>query len=512
MDEYRLLLAEDEDIIRQGLRHMIEKMNLRIAVSEARDGVQALEICASGEVDMLLTDISMPRMDGLALIAMLREQGNAMPCIIVSGYSDFEYARRAIRFGVEEYLLKPVERADLRRVLEQAIAEVDEAKRATGEAEAEQPQGHRNQALWTRILVEEHIRLSSEEEAETAQIDPEQSALMLLGMHKPGGTLYADLLKLEAGFCRVLCNYTSPCGYVFHLLCVPKGSAAALQQAYLALERPGETMISVLSAPCSSIQALSSVYRVCVNALNVRLLRRLPCVSAAAAVPAPRLDVPAHYFEQIRHALEHRDDARSAAALHQLLSYLLSIDPMTPEMLIECLQNLELFLLSSQGGQLIRLSPARNRLGSLDYLLSSSDTLESFEEAVLLRIRFISSAAAVSEGSSPIGVVLDYMEKHYMKDISAVYCANLISMNNSYFSTYFKKKTGLSFVNYLQQQRVRKSAELLRTTDLRIYEIALRVGFSDDKYFFKIFKQHYGLTPNEYRALTDEDAAGLTPE
>lgn len=509
MREYRLLLAEDEDIIRHGLRHMIEKMGLGITVREAQDGVQALEICASEEIDLLLTDISMPRMDGLSLIAFLREQGNGMPCVIVSGYSEFEYARKAISFGVEEYLLKPIERADLRRVLEKAVSKLADAGRSP--EEAQQLNSRLHQDFWSRALTEEHIHLSAEEEQLVAQAALPDNALLLLGMYKPGGALYSELLKLESGSGRVLCNYTSPCGYVFHLLCVPGAQAEAFRRAYLSLGGPEEAMLSALCAPCRSIEALPAAYRLCVNCLNARLLRRLPCVNDAIAQSTDRLGIPFHYFELIRDALELHDMARADAALHHLLEYLLGVDGITPELLIDCLQNLELFLLSRQSGQTLHLVPVRSRLGSLDYLLSSSETIDSFEEAVLLRIRFISSASVVSEGGSPIGVVLDYIDKHYMKDLSAVYCANLISMNNSYFSTYFKKKTGMTFINYLQRCRIRKSAELLRTTDLRIYEIAERVGFTDDKYFFKIFRQYFDLTPTEYRSLTDEAAARLSP-
>ena len=103
MNRYHLLLVEDEDIIRQGLYHMIEKMDLNLQVTQASDGVEAMEICTAQRVDILLTDISMPRMDGLSLIASLREQGSDMPCMIISGYSEFDYARRAIRYGVEDY-------------------------------------------------------------------------------------------------------------------------------------------------------------------------------------------------------------------------------------------------------------------------------------------------------------------------------------------------------------------------------------------------------------------------
>ena len=511
MNRYHLLLVEDEDIIRQGLYHMIEKMDLNLQVTQASDGVEAMEICTAQRVDILLTDISMPRMDGLSLIASLREQGSDMPCMIISGYSEFDYARRAIRYGVEDYILKPIERGELRSALEKVVQELEESGKADSipEENERQARARMEHDVWARVFADEHVHLSEEERRLVSRIDFSRDALVLLGMYKPGGALYEALLKLEAQYGRVLCNYRSSGGYLFHLLEVGRGDVPALTRAYTGLEKGDAAMASVLSPACLSLWEVSVSYRMCTNGLNARLIHPIPCVQLAKGGETASHEVPSHYFESLRNALEMREGAHAGAALHQLLEHLLSDPNMTPELLIECMQNLELFLLSSQSGQMIRLIPARSRLSSLDYLLSSSDTMESFEEAVFLRIQFISGILNVNTASSPIGIVLDYIDKHYSQDISAVYCSNLISMNSSYFSTYFKKKTGLSFVNYLHQLRARKSAELLRRTDLRVYEIAQQVGFPDDKYFFKVFKQYYGVTPSEFRNLPDADRERL---
>lgn len=505
MKKYRLLLVEDEDIIRQGLMHMITKMDLNIDVVQASDGVEAIELCAANDIDILLTDISMPRMDGLSLISSLREQGNTLPCIIVSGFGEFEYARRAITYGVENYILKPIERSDLRKTLEKIIGEIVAAAKTIDASAALVQQEHARMQydLWTRILTEGHIRLSEEEQALLSDIDFVQEALLILGMYKTSGSLYEELIKLEAGLAKVLFNYTAANSYIFHLMRVPKDTVSNLQRAYMGLNNVSSTMVSVLSAPCSSLQDLTTAYRQCTNSLNARLIRVLPCVQFTNNHMDANFAVPSYYFQNIRNYLELKDAGHAAKALDQLFVYLRSNTDLTPELLIECLQNLELFLLSCHSGQMIQIVPACNRLTSLDYLLGSSDNLDSFQETVLLRLQFICSVSTSNVPNSPIGIVLDFIENHYKEDISAVYCSNLISMNSSYFSTYFKKKTGLSFVNYLQQFRVRKSAELLRRTDLRVYEIAEQVGFSDEKYFFKIFKQYYSVTPNEFRSITE---------
>ena len=114
----KVFLVEDESVIREGLRDKIpwEQYGYRF-VGEAADGEMALPLIRKARPDLLITDIKMPFMDGLSLSKMVRAEFPKIKIIIISGYDDFEYAREAIQAGVDQYLLKPVTRADLRKVL-----------------------------------------------------------------------------------------------------------------------------------------------------------------------------------------------------------------------------------------------------------------------------------------------------------------------------------------------------------------------------------------------------------
>lgn len=118
MTPYRVIVVEDEKLIRADLVEKIEQDSSQFAViGTAADGAQALALLAALPVDVLFTDIRMPVMDGLALAQAVRTQYPAVQVVIVSGYADFAYAQRAIRLGVEEYLLKPLKRGALVDVL-----------------------------------------------------------------------------------------------------------------------------------------------------------------------------------------------------------------------------------------------------------------------------------------------------------------------------------------------------------------------------------------------------------
>lgn len=100
-----------------------------------------------------------------------------------------------------------------------------------------------------------------------------------------------------------------------------------------------------------------------------------------------------------------------------------------------------------------------------------------------------------------VGFVTRYLEEHYAEDIDLNKAASLVFMNPAYFSSLFKKMTGVSFIHYLQKIRVEESKKLLTNHQLKIYEVAEKAGFSDEKYFFRVFKNTTGLTPNEFRSL-----------
>ena len=123
---YKVILADDETWVAIGLRKLIEKSRLPFqVVAEAANGIQALEEVIDKKPDILITDIRMPGMDGLELLRMIRRAGMDVKVIFVSGYAEFEYARKAIRMGAFDYLLKPVEPDALTEALGRARREIE---------------------------------------------------------------------------------------------------------------------------------------------------------------------------------------------------------------------------------------------------------------------------------------------------------------------------------------------------------------------------------------------------
>lgn len=130
-DAYRIVLCEDEPLLLQSLRNKVEKAGEGYVVSGlAANGEEALALLAEISADVLITDIRMPIMDGMALLRRVHDEGLGVHCILLSGYSDFEYARTAMRLGAVDYLLKPVGEDALRQVLSSLRIRLDAQKSA----------------------------------------------------------------------------------------------------------------------------------------------------------------------------------------------------------------------------------------------------------------------------------------------------------------------------------------------------------------------------------------------
>lgn len=123
---YKLLLVDDEAIIREGIEKMVDWGRLGICLTDScANAIVALDSMMDDMPDILVTDVRMPGMDGLELVERARRLHPQLRCIILSGYDEFDYARKALQFGVIEYLLKPCSQEELESALDRACREVD---------------------------------------------------------------------------------------------------------------------------------------------------------------------------------------------------------------------------------------------------------------------------------------------------------------------------------------------------------------------------------------------------
>ena len=204
---YRVLIVEDEPLMRQYLTENLSLLHAGFTVADtARDGNAALSLLEENEYDLIITDIRMPGMDGLTLVERIRAAGNRVSVIILSGYDEFDYARTALRYGVSEYLLKPLKDNELKETLNRLGAQIE---RRRGEARIRgRPDAGKHLALCRFLL------LRNRRGANTAR--------------RTRGPLYYD------AFCRthrtIGCGRRAGCDPGLSEQCVPRGKRRILQQ------------------------------------------------------------------------------------------------------------------------------------------------------------------------------------------------------------------------------------------------------------------------------------------
>lgn len=208
---YKVVIIDDEPRIRRGIAHCMpwDKMGFVLS-GEASNGVEALDLIRSVRPDLVITDIRMPDMDGLDLISMVHKEGIPSLFIVISGYAEFEYAQRALRFGVADYILKPIDEEQLSQSIHNCLKQLGNrpAKDNTDTEEDEENQKHLIVRKTLKIIENEYMNnLSLANVAERVGVHP--NYLSALFSKSEGTSFGSYLLRLRMQKARDLMDVTS---------------------------------------------------------------------------------------------------------------------------------------------------------------------------------------------------------------------------------------------------------------------------------------------------------------
>ena len=533
----RVFLAEDETIIRETLRDTVPWARCGYTfVGEAGDGEMALPLIQQTRPDVLITDIRMPFMDGLALSKLVLQEFPQMKVIILSGYDDFEYAQTAIGLGVERYLLKPITKSTLMKVLEE-VREKIQGERAQQNYLAQFQQEAQDYEQYARRRFLERVvagQLSVQEIYEQAE-------KLDLDLRAKSYNLALVSAMPESGSASE--SYSEPGarirdGMVAHFLKHPEYILFRWNLtsfAVLLLERQ-ENMESIVNRCIHKVQEL---YHTFGPELNWYV---------AMGTPTQRLSALPGCFEEVsrlwayRHILpeQHILTAQTMSSLtgtgsdHDLSG--LDMNKVSPAMLTGVLQNasaqeipsfvdeythsLEDALESGPFCQYLMLSARftatqfvetlgmeqKEYLGNLSCLgmvgqQISIDDLKRYLSDILLQAIRLRDRVTGSQYKVQLKQAIRYIDEHYRsEDISLNRVAQEVDLSPNYLSAVFSQEMGTTFVEYLTAKRMEKARELLRSSDLRSGEIAAAVGYKDSHYFSFLFKKTQGCTPRDYRS------------
>ncbi|MBR2992979.1 MAG: response regulator [Clostridiales bacterium] len=530
MDNIKVFICEDESIVREGLRDMIpwEKYGFEF-VGDAPDGEMALPMIRKLKPDVIITDITMPFMDGLSLCRIVMGELPNTKIIIISGYSDFEYARKAIELGVEQYLLKPVTRADMIKALEgikQKITEESEQLNYISKYEQEFKKFERfSHRAFFEKLVEGSLSVQDiYEQANELHLNLTANGynLVIFTISDANQSGYADdaanvMESLFNHFMQYPDYILFRCNLLSYAVLI-KGDADDLAQL-------GERCVDMIRQHCEEADPDLEWYAA-VGVPTNRLSGLSRCYSDANRAFAYRHLFPekhiftSEFFKTEQYAPNAKDlDSLDVAKLDPMIirnfvknGTQAEVESFADEYIasIEILENNFLFryylLVSIRVNVELALRETGVEDPDINFLMPSVDMDIATEEIKNRFVEYLKSAItlrdaeAMKRSSDIIDSALRYIDSHYTdEDISLDSVAIASNISANYLSALFSQKVGLSFVEYVTKKRMERARQLLRKTDKRSGEIAGEVGYKDPRYFSFVFKKKHGCTPSQYR-------------
>ena len=513
---YHTMIVDDEPLMRTYLTQSIPAFSTLFDVSAvAKDGLEAVELLKEIPVDVVITDIKMPEMDGLSLAKHIHENYPGITVIIISGFSDFEYAQKAIRYNVKDYLLKPLVDKTLIDLLDTLAARFERERgtarfRMTGTGAKRDPLRHRLLCAFLEGDAERAYRLYAEQQKTGA-------AFM-----RP----FACIAKFQ-----YLYSASAPSALTLHLLldelcpsfgwialCEKDGSVCLLADAHSEMELESElerlyhtllregakSIHEPIDCRCGKI--VTDPFQLSASCDSLKETLLLPLANAQAPFFYSRISQHRHTLNNIEKSRDQlvRDLLESAQGhwYADLKSLCLAFDvPLTGECLWRCAAYI---LAALPAGDAY---PGDGRQRSLEGLAVPCKNAvrpfspDGFADALLAWLRLLFGQAPQDSELSPVILqAKEYIARNYQSNISLSDVAEHCSVSSSYLSDLFHKQLGISYLKYITGMRMEQAAKLLKShPDMRIFEVAAQTGFLSDKHFISVFKKHYGVSPAMYQ-------------
>jgi two-component system response regulator YesN len=486
---HSILLVDDQKIVRDGICKMLQEVGLTFErIYQASCSAKAIEIIDRYAPDIVLLDIVMPGEDGFSVVKYIHEHNIRTGIIIITSYDEFDYAVKAIKYNVSDFLLKPVNKVELY----QAIYTL--SNKQTG--------GTPESKLYYYILLGCYV------DGKAINIDTDQlyhhtglAALadrsirvLVVSSRQSDGQMTQQFERLSAAYKtdhRSIVYYPkSESAFVYIVPDTGESSGDADLIRRIG-EEAGDCAIGVSEA--GSVHDLRRLYReasaACAYALS-HALSHQPVQFSDHDLIRYTIGSAERELEEV---VRGTDESRIAECMDGLFRHLSIL-----EQRIGLIQNEIAALLHRLSTRILAgyaLGTTRAGLadpGSLSLLHLKAQTIAALKN-------LMAQAREAGDIPLPVRKMVNYIEQHYCQDISLTLVANRLDINYYHASSLFNKHTGMNFADFLNRLRLEKAAELLSCSDVRVFDIATKVGFASEKYFFRKFKDYFGLTPIEYR-------------
>lgn len=529
----KVLIVDDEIIIRTGIRTSIdwESMGM-VIVGEASNGKEGFEKILSLEPHIVITDVRMPVMDGLEFTKLLKEERPDIRVVIISGYDDFKYAREALRMGVNEYLLKPIGADELIKIMLDQCEDIRRELDIHNQDKMLKNIFNENlsfmQARFINSIVKGEINELSNilekskelnvdlsgDEYQVIIIDIDDFLLITENLSNKEkdqlkmliGNIAAEILKNDTNSTVCLSEYD----YLLSVINVKDSNRYYLNKIYEEIKdcvkkQQGLTVTIGISNVYQNVNDIPKAYNEALFTLRNKIFKGKDKIINIMDVENTQLISTTNYtFKEEKEIINYLK-IMETDKLNQIF------DEMYQDFIIshtdhEEIKKICLRLITVAMSQLDEMGAYQEKYNGKAFNpyieIEKYETLEDIK--VWMKNIFGTFIEGIQSSKNDkfngiVKVAIQYMDEHYYEDIGVEHIAAITYVTPNYFSRVFKKETGKSFTEWLNNVRVDKAKNLLKDLKFRVYEIADKVGYNDYKIFTHNFKKYAGCTPKEYR-------------
>lgn len=532
---HNILIVDDEQLIRQGLRGRIEYLGIDVdEIFEAENGLMALRLQEEHPIDVVITDIRMPDMDGLELIQEMQKKNNQIKFVVLSGYAEFSYAETAIRLGVKAYLLKPVSNDDLKAAFDKAYKEMEQT-----------------------ASVRQEVQMKKRMDREKQVYQQEKALNALFSSQEAGAVTREQLCKL-CGYDEKM--WAGGAESVLYLAILHINKESFEHQRFRPVDHELvrfmiRNIFEEIQAPCekllvNSLSDTRQMYgifigddkkklRMEVERIYLRMrsvLEKKMGIYLTIGVSRCRSQLEGKETSEARQALKQRiiygkaniyfyEDIRilgeqefPVSQLHLLEQYIEHNEIFKVKNLVQEIFSEE--LVKKYGSAYLRIMWIRilnlllhhyerrgRNAAEIEKMLQNYNLLDRIQSLQEIRQKIIemvmecvsTESVADANARSKIQMAIGYIQEHFAENLTVNVLAEHYGMSPNYFSSMFKKEMSRSAVNYITELRINQARELLYHSELSVVDISKKVGYEDSQYFFRVFKKYLGMTPLQYR-------------
>lgn len=509
----KIVIVEDETRIREGIEKLIKRISDEYEmIALAENGEEGLQTIIENKPEIVVTDIKMPKMDGIEMLTRLKEISKMPKVIVLSAYSDFEYARQAIKLGVSEYILKPISVIEFTNSFKSLCKQIkDEKEKENSIFKTESLDFIIEQELYYGNQIDEHIKRAL---LERYQFDIEKESCLVTVYF---GRRYERLKEEVKEELENVLKYNSMTKYLILDLAREKRLLVLFYQYEDIKKIERWFQNSIVSfvmdkfgdyacfgwAKIEKIKEIKNVYKTLSKAMDWNIVLGKGIMISypkVLQIQGNLVSYPLFIEQEVKESICADNWEKVERKIIEFLNYFKRGILYSPQEVKECFVRFVWGILNviKEVNHLCYDKFEQQVL--LDQIMNAI-TFWELEETVYEVLGVLKDNSMIDgrKESLLIQRMKSLVHEFYNQGITLDEIAVELQKTPEYLGTQFHKEVGMTYSSYVKRYRIEKAKKLLLGTDLKIYKIAEQVGYQDPKYFSKVFKELEGKLPGEYR-------------